>query len=156
LVVVLVLVEPIVVVLAVPDVVVEVIAVPEVVVAVVSVFIVPDVSVIVPEGMAEVELIVPPAVSVVELELVVMAVSVAAVSLTVVSSFLHPTAKMATANRATRVIQNDFFIKILLSSSGPLGPESFIPCKVSSCIAGCRDHLFSQVVLQTAALMRNG
>jgi hypothetical protein len=122
------LVEPIVVVLAVPDVVVEVIAVPEVVVAVVSVFRVPDVSVIVPEGMAEVELIVPPAVSVlviavsvVELELVVMAVSVAAVSVTVVSSFLHPTAKIATANSATRVNQNDFFIKILLSSSGPWG-----------------------------------
>jgi len=107
--------------------------VPEVVVEVVEVLAVDEVSVIVPEGIAEVE-VAPevadaevPVVSVpvvivdaVSVELIVPVVPVAAVSVDIVddevalesveavslltfSSFLQPTAKMATANSATRV-----------------------------------------------------
>jgi hypothetical protein len=118
----LVFVLPIVVVDALPEVVVDVMAVPEVVVAVVSVVIVPEVSVIVPDGMAvelldvapapvvSVVVIVPVVDEVSVVELVLIAVSVAAVSVLTVSSFLQPTAKTATANSATRVTYSDFFI----------------------------------------------
>jgi len=98
---------------------VEVDEVPEVVVAVVAVVAVLEVSVIVPDGIADVsvlEVIVVPVADVsvvlivpvvpVSVDMVVDEVellSVIAVSVLTFSSFLQPTAKMATANRAMRV-----------------------------------------------------
>jgi hypothetical protein len=95
--------------------------VPEVVVAVVAVVAVLDVSVAVPLGIAEVvveELIAPESVvdivpvveEVSELTVVVALTPVSVVSVFTFSSFLQPTAKIATANRATRVTMRDFFI----------------------------------------------
>jgi hypothetical protein len=105
-------------------------AVPEVVVAVVSVFIVlavsvalaADVVVVPAEPIAPVSVVVTvvpvvPVVSVAELVVAAAPVSAAVVvppvSVFAFSSFLQPTAKIATAKRATRVTMRDFFISIL-------------------------------------------
>jgi hypothetical protein len=155
--------EPIVVVPVVPEVVVAV--TPEVVVAVVSVFIVPDVSVIVPLGMAEVEVAEPIAplsvvdivpvvpVAAVSVDIVLLdetPVSVAAVSVFAFSSFLQPTAKMATAKRAIRV-RVSFFIccfsfddfRTFSGSELDYGGSRDETSDGRS-VAGCRNHLSSQ------------
>jgi pimeloyl-ACP methyl ester carboxylesterase len=109
---------------------------PPVVVAVVAVVVVADVSVIVPEGMAEVAVlsvvdIVPAAVSVPPVVVVALTpVSVAAVSVVAFSSFLQPTAKIATANRATRVTMRDFFIfNFSLNFQGLSEPDLGCRCR---------------------------
>jgi hypothetical protein len=114
---------------------VDVAVVPVVVVEVVAV--VADVSVAVPEGIAEVAVLsvvdIVPAVEAVSVLLVVEAltpVSVAAVSVEAFSSFLQPTAKMATANRATRVTMRDFFIfSISFNLSGSSEPDAKCRCE---------------------------
>jgi hypothetical protein len=55
-------------------------------------------------------------VAIVDDVVVVMVVSVAAVSVLAFSCFLQPTAKIATATRAMRVITKDFFMKFSSSS----------------------------------------
>jgi hypothetical protein len=98
-------VEPMVDVPVVPDVVVEVVPVVEV--ALVFVIIVPDVSVEVPDGMAEVEVEAPPPAVVLAAVSVEDEVTAVSVALTF-SSFLHPKAKStrAVTHRTARV----FFI----------------------------------------------
>ncbi|MGZ7037509.1 MAG: hypothetical protein ACXVJO_05005 [Thermoanaerobaculia bacterium] len=117
--------DPAVVVEDVPDVVVAV--VPDVVVAVVAVVTVLDVSVMLPDGIADVLVMPVPVVSVVLIEPVVsvvavltvevMAVSVVAVSVVTVSSFLHPKANIVIAASANRVIISFFIRETLLLNS---------------------------------------
>jgi hypothetical protein len=88
--------------------------VPEVVVAVVAVMAVPDVSVVVPDGITDVSVVPDIAVPDVSLVVIVDEVSLAAVSVTFVfSSFLQENANSATAR--TTMITRDFFIQFLLN-----------------------------------------
>jgi hypothetical protein len=141
-----VVVVPLVPVMPVPDVSIDVMPVPVVPVADVSMAVVMDVSVV---DMVPVVPVAEVSVDIVEevddVSVVDEAdVSVVAVSVFVVSSFLQPRANRATANRAINVTTKDFFIAdVLLKFQISRSDSSCSMPDLRGFIDGCRNHLSS-------------